>query len=97
MPQQVQIGSSSMRGSRDIEHIGSTRDDGELEVLKAAVRQRMAAGKMSLARAWSARSPRGGVRAGGLLPILPHRWPACWALLSVYGPWRAPSLSAVRD
>lgn len=34
------------RGSRDSEHIGSAHDDGELEVLKAVARQRLAAGTL---------------------------------------------------
>lgn len=39
----VQIVYSSHRGSRDIEHIGSARDDAELELLKEVLsRQRMA-------------------------------------------------------
>ena len=41
----MQIVRSSHRGSRDIEHIGSAHDDAELEVLKAVVRQRLAAGQ----------------------------------------------------
>jgi hypothetical protein len=41
----VQIVYSSRRGSRDIEHIGSAHDDAELELLKAAARQRLAAGQ----------------------------------------------------
>lgn len=41
----VQIVHSSYRGSRDIEHIGSARDDAELELLKAVARQRLAAGQ----------------------------------------------------
>jgi hypothetical protein len=41
----VQIVHSSHRGSRDIEHIGSAHDDVELELLKAAARQRLAAGQ----------------------------------------------------
>src|SRR5215469_2512865 len=44
----VQIVHSSHRGSRDIEHIGSAHDDAELELLKAAARQRMAAGQGEL-------------------------------------------------
>jgi hypothetical protein len=39
----VQIVYSSHRGSRDIEHISSAHDDAELELLKAAARQRLAA------------------------------------------------------
>jgi Transposase DDE domain len=44
----VQIVYSSHRGSRDIEHIGSAHDDAELELLKAAARQRLAAGQGEL-------------------------------------------------
>ena len=44
----VQIVWSSRRGSRNIEHIGSAHDDAELEPLKAAARQRRAAGQMEL-------------------------------------------------
>jgi len=39
---------SSWRGSRNIEHIGSAHDDGELEALRAAARQRLAAGQGEL-------------------------------------------------
>jgi hypothetical protein len=39
---------SSRHGSRNIEHIGSARDDAELEALKAAARQRLAAGQLEL-------------------------------------------------
>ncbi|MBS2966339.1 IS1634 family transposase [Actinocrinis puniceicyclus] len=41
----VQIVRSSRRGSRDIEHLGSARDEAELEMLKAAARERMAPGR----------------------------------------------------
>ena len=44
----VQIVWSSRHGSRNIEHIGSANDDAELEALKAAARQRLAAGQMEL-------------------------------------------------
>jgi hypothetical protein len=44
----VQIVWSYQRGSRKIEHIGSARDDAELEALKSAARQRLAAGQMEL-------------------------------------------------
>jgi hypothetical protein len=39
---------SYQRGSRKIEHIGSAHDDAELEALKAAARQRLAAGQLEL-------------------------------------------------
>jgi hypothetical protein len=38
----VQIVWSTRRGSRQIEHLGSAHDDGEVEALKAAARQRLA-------------------------------------------------------
>ena len=44
----VQIVWSSRRGSREIEHIGSAHDDAELEALKAAAGQRIAAGQTEL-------------------------------------------------
>jgi len=44
----VQIVHSSRRGSRDIEHVGSAHDDGELGALKAAARQRLTAGQAEL-------------------------------------------------
>lgn len=44
----VQIVWSSRRGARNIEHIGSAHDDAELEALKAAARQRLAAGQLEL-------------------------------------------------
>ena len=60
----VQIVHSSHRGSRDIEHIGSAHT-AEVELLKAAARQRLAAGQGVLelgldpagARAGRCRSP----------------------------------------
>ena len=63
----VQIVHSSHRGSRDIEHIGSAHDDAELELLKAAARQRLAAGQgeLDLGLDTSAR--------GGPLPITASR------------------------
>jgi hypothetical protein len=44
----VQIVWSFRRGSRKIEHIGPAHDDAELEALKAAARQRLAAGQLEL-------------------------------------------------
>ncbi|MFD9701347.1 hypothetical protein [Lentzea sp. NPDC059081] len=44
----VQIVHSSRRGSRDIEHVGSTHDDAALEALKAVARQRLAVGQPEL-------------------------------------------------
>jgi len=45
----VQVVWSSRRGSREIEHLGSAHDDAELEALKAAAQQRIAAGQLELA------------------------------------------------
>jgi hypothetical protein len=42
----VQVVWSSQRGSREIEHLGSAHDEVELEALKAAARQRVAAGQL---------------------------------------------------
>jgi hypothetical protein len=44
----VQIVWSTRRGSRKIEHLGSAHDDGEIEALKAAARQRLAEGQTTL-------------------------------------------------
>jgi hypothetical protein len=63
----VQIVHSSYRGSRDIEHIGSAHDEVELELLKAAARQRMAAGQGELDLGLDAGAP------GGPLPIIASR------------------------
>jgi hypothetical protein len=49
----VQTVHSSHRGSRDIEHLGSAHDDVELELLKAAARQRLRLGRASWTWAWS--------------------------------------------
>jgi len=63
----VQIVYSFHRGSRDIDHIGSAHDDAELELLKAAARQRLAAGQGELDLGLDA------VAAGGPLPITASR------------------------
>jgi hypothetical protein len=63
----VQIVYSSHRGSREIEHIGSAHDDAELELLKAAARQRLSAGQGEL------NLGLGTSAAGGPLPITPTR------------------------
>src|ERR1700751_1851292 len=44
----VQIVWSTRRGSRQIEHLGSAHDDGEVGALKAAARQRLAEGQGAL-------------------------------------------------
>jgi Transposase DDE domain len=63
----VQIVHSSHRGSRDIEHIGSAHDEAELELLKAAARQRLAAGQGELELGLDMAA------AGGPLPITASR------------------------
>jgi hypothetical protein len=62
----VQIVHSSHRGSRDIEHLGSAHDDVELELLKAAARQRLAAGQGELDLGLDA-------AGGGPLPVTASR------------------------
>jgi Transposase DDE domain len=44
----VQVVWSSRRGSRQIEHLGSAHDEAQLEALKAAARQKIAAGQQEL-------------------------------------------------
>lgn len=44
----VQIVWSSRKGSRQIEHLGSAHDEGQLEALKAVAAQRLAVGQQSL-------------------------------------------------
>ena len=63
----VQIVYSWHRGSREIEHIGSAHDELELELLKAAARQRLAAGQGELDLGLDAGAP------GGPLPITASR------------------------
>jgi len=63
----VQIVWSCHRGSRDIEHLGSAHDEAELELLKAAARQRVAAGQGELDLGLDAGAP------GGPLPITSSR------------------------
>lgn len=62
----VQVVWSSRRGSRQIEHLGSAHDDRELEALKAAAQQRIAAGQSELDLGLE---PAGG----GPLPITSSR------------------------
>lgn len=72
----VQIVYSSRRGSREIEHLGSAHDEAGLETLKAAARQRLAAGQLELGLGLE---PAGGSplpitssRMGHLLDALEH-------------------------
>ena len=69
----VQIVHSSRRGSRDIEHIGSAHDDAELELLKVAARQRLAAGQGELDLGLEATEPARRSQGGGPLPITSSR------------------------
>jgi hypothetical protein len=62
----VQVVWSSRRGSREIEHLGSAHDEAELEALKAAAQQRIAAGQQELDLGLE---PAGG----GPLPITSSR------------------------
>jgi Transposase DDE domain len=81
----VQIVHSSRRGSRDIEHIGSAHDNVRVEVLKAAARQRLAAGQGELDLGLDD-GPGGGRSAGGPLPITSSRMGhLCDALSCAYG------------
>jgi hypothetical protein len=78
----VQIVHSSRRGSRDIEHLGSAHDDLELELLKAAGRQRLAAGQGELDLGLDTGAP------GGPLPIIASRMGCCWMPCSMLtGRW----------
>jgi hypothetical protein len=75
----VQIVHSSYRGSRDIEHLGSAHDDAELELLKAAARQRLAAGQGELDLSLDTAAAGGplpitGSRMGCLLDALQHAY-----------------------
>jgi hypothetical protein len=62
----VQVVWSSRRGLREIEHLGSAHDEAELEALKAAAQQRIAAGQLELNLGLE---PAGG----GPLPITSSR------------------------
>jgi hypothetical protein len=63
----VQIVYSYHRGSRQIEHLGSAHDDAGVELLKAAARQKLAAGQGELDLGLDTGSP------GGPLPITSSR------------------------
>jgi hypothetical protein len=69
----VQIVHSSHRGSRDIEHIGSAHDDVKVELLKAAARQRLAAGQGVLDLGLEPAGPASKGTGGGPLPITASR------------------------
>ena len=75
----VQIVHSTRRGSRDIEHIGSAHGEAELEVLKAAARQRLNAGQreFDLGLGGAAGAGWAAGRAGAL-PITGSRMDHLW-------------------
>jgi hypothetical protein len=72
----VQIVYSSHRGSRDIEHLGSAHNDAQVELLKVAARQRLAAGQgeldLDLAGTPGGPLPITSSRMGHLLDALAH-------------------------
>ena len=75
----VQIVYSSRRGSREIEHLGSAHSGAEVELLKAAARQRLAAGQGELDLGLDAAAPGGPLpitasRMGCLLDALAHAY-----------------------
>jgi hypothetical protein len=70
----VQIVYSSRRGSREIDHLGSAHSDAEVELLKAAAWQRLAAGQGELDLGLRP-DPDGG---GGPLPITSSRMGHLW-------------------
>ena len=73
----VQIVYSRRKGSRRIEHIGSAHDEVAFELLKAAARQRMAAGQGELDLGLAVPP-----EAGGALPITASRMGHLWDALS---------------
>jgi hypothetical protein len=68
----------SRRGSREIDHLGSAHDDAEVELLKAAARQRLAAGQDELDLGLQ---PDAGA-GGGPLPITSSRMGHLWDALA---------------
>ncbi len=73
-PTAVQIVWSYRRGSRKIEHIGSAHDDAELEALKAAARQRLAAGQAELDLGLDGQGPAGPLEIAS--SRMGHLWDA---------------------
>jgi len=89
----VQIVHSSHRGSRDIEHLGSAHTAAEVALLKAAGRQKLAAGQGELDLGLQAGAPGGPLpitssRMGCLLDALSHAY-------DVAGFWSATGGDAV--
>ena len=85
----VQIVYSSRRGSREIEHLGSAHSGAEVELLKAAARQRLAAGQGELELGLGVGAP------GGPLPITASRMAHLWDGLA-YG-YRVLGLDRAAD
>ena len=75
----VQIVYSSRRGSRRIDHLGSAHSPEEVEALKAAARQRLAAGQTELDLGLSVAE---AASAGGPLEILSSRAGHLWDALA---------------
>ena len=73
----MQIVYSNRRGARTMEHIGSAHTQAELELLKAAARQKLAAGQGELDLGLSGLAPR----QGGPLPITSSRMGHLWDAL----------------
>jgi Transposase DDE domain len=74
----VQIVYSMRRGSRQMEHLGSGHTEAEVEVLKAAARQKLAVGQGQLDLGGL---PRLSPEQGGPLPILASRMGHLWDAL----------------
>lgn len=77
----VQVVYSSHRGSRDIERIGSARDEHEVEVLRALGRQRMTAGQGELDLGVG--DPGASGALADPLPITSSRMATLWGALEV--------------
>jgi len=75
----VQIVYSNRRGSRQIEHLGSAHHESELEALKMAARQRLAAGQGELDLGLDAAAA--AVAGSGPLPIVGTRLGFLWDAL----------------
>jgi hypothetical protein len=73
----VQIVYSSRRGSREIDHLGSAHSNAEVELLKAAARQRLAAGQGELDLGLQPDAD-----GGGPLPITSSRMEHLWDALN---------------
>jgi hypothetical protein len=74
----VQTVYSSRRGSREIDHLGSAHSDAEVELLKAAARQRLAARQGELDLGLQPDADGGG----GSLPITSSQMGHLWDVLA---------------